>query len=91
MYGLPLPNNDAWYEPPEQIEMDQEKFEDHMSELVNDFNSVHDAIYDVFDEELFKLFHMEHSGSFHALLQDRVLQNLKQIVLEVDERGQSNV
>ncbi len=79
MYSNPV-KNDAWYQPPEPTGMTDEQFDEAMSQLINDPDSVRDAIFDVFGSELFKLFHVEHNVAFHELLREKVLSYFRVIV-----------
>ncbi len=81
MYGNGL-DNEAWYDIPEHDNMTEEEFENAMSNALSDFETVRKAIGNVFDSELFKRFHVEHTVSFHELLRNKVLQSIKADILK---------
>jgi len=62
--------------------MTDNDFENAMSNALNDFDTVRKTIGEVFDSELFKRFHVEHTVSFHELLRDKVLQSIKADILQ---------
>lgn len=82
MSWYPQPNNNEYYQPPGQVEMTEDEFQDQMSELINDPDSVRDAVYEVWDSLLFEQLHTGDAGAFRDNLQEKLVQHFKAIVLD---------